>query len=68
MLPKRKMTGFPDVRACCGDVTRGFATTIAGAVFLRGVVNMFTTYRLSVLPRSAVTNSRFDSDVIVRVY
>ena len=24
MLPNRKMTGLPDARACCADVTRGF--------------------------------------------
>jgi hypothetical protein len=68
MLPKRKTTVFPDARACCGVVTRGLEMIIAGAVFLSAVVNMLTTCRLSVRPRSAVMNSMFCSEVIVRAY
>ena len=68
MLPKRNTTGLPDARASWADVTRGLARITAGAAFRSGLMNMFTTWMFSLLPRSAVMNSMFCNDDIVRVY
>jgi len=67
MLPNRNITGLPDVRACCADVTRGFDSTIAGATLRIGLTNMLTTWMFSLLPLSALMNSRSWIDETVRV-
>ena len=67
MLPNRNITGLPDARACCADVTRGFDSTIAGAALRIGLTNMLTTWMFSLLPLSALMNSRSWIDETVRV-
>ena len=67
MLPNRKTTGLPEARACCAEVIRGLASTIAGALLRSGLMNMFTTWTFSLFCLSDVMNSSSCSDDVVRV-
>ena len=67
MLPMRKMTFFPDARACRGEVTRGFESTIAGATLRIGLANMLMTCIRSLFHLSASMYSCNWSVDIVRV-
>ncbi len=67
MLPNMKTTGFPDARACCPEVTRGLASTIAGALLRSGLTNMLTTCTFSLFCLSAEMNSSSCSEETVRV-